>query len=84
VAEIGAHKNEASNLLKLNCKINDKLVGCFLDLGVTNLFMTLQMMKQLGIKTELMANPIMLQLAQGITRPSFSVMLRIELFCKGI
>jgi len=27
VAKIGAHENEASNLLKLNCKINDELVG---------------------------------------------------------
>jgi hypothetical protein len=41
MAEIGAHKNEASNLLKLNCKINDKLVGCLLDLRATNSFMTM-------------------------------------------
>jgi hypothetical protein len=31
IAEIGAHESEAFNLLKLNCKINDKLVCCFLD-----------------------------------------------------
>jgi hypothetical protein len=40
MAEIEAHENEASNLLKLNCKINDKLVGCLLDSGATNSFMT--------------------------------------------
>jgi hypothetical protein len=28
-----------SILLKLNCKINDELVCCLLDLGVTNSFM---------------------------------------------
>jgi hypothetical protein len=28
---IGARKSEASNLLKLNCKIDNKIVGCFLD-----------------------------------------------------
>jgi hypothetical protein len=27
MAEIGTHKSEASNLLKLNCKINNKIVG---------------------------------------------------------
>ncbi len=31
MAKIGAHESEAFNLLKLNCKINDKLVCCFLD-----------------------------------------------------
>jgi hypothetical protein len=29
MAEIGAHKNKASNLLKLKCKINNKLVCYF-------------------------------------------------------
>jgi len=29
MAEIGAHKNEASNQLKLKCKINNKLVCYF-------------------------------------------------------
>jgi hypothetical protein len=38
VAEIGAHESEASNLLKLNCKINDELVCCFLDIRATYLF----------------------------------------------
>jgi hypothetical protein len=28
---IGVHKSEASNLLKLNCKIDNKIVGYFLD-----------------------------------------------------
>jgi hypothetical protein len=41
MAKIGAHESKASNLLKLNCKINNKNVGCFLNLGMTNLFMTL-------------------------------------------
>ncbi len=41
VVEIKAHESEASNLLKLNCKINDELVGCFLDSRATNSFMTL-------------------------------------------
>jgi hypothetical protein len=40
MAKIGAHESEASNLLKLNCKINDKLVDCLLDLGATNSFIT--------------------------------------------
>ncbi len=39
VDKIRAHKNEASNLLKLNCKINDKIVGCLLYSRVTNSFM---------------------------------------------
>jgi hypothetical protein len=38
VAKIGAHESETSNLLKLNCKINDELVCCFLDIGATNSF----------------------------------------------
>jgi hypothetical protein len=42
MVEIGAHENDASNLLKWNCEINDKLVCCLLDLGVTNSFMTPQ------------------------------------------
>jgi hypothetical protein len=41
-------------------------------------------MKQFGVKTELVVNPIMVQLAQGIARPSLSIMLEVELFCKGI
>jgi len=28
---IGAHKSKTSNLLKLNCKINNKIVGCLLN-----------------------------------------------------
>ncbi len=39
--EIGAHKNEASNLSKLNYKINNKIVDCLLDLRTTNSFMNL-------------------------------------------
>jgi hypothetical protein len=38
VPKIGAHESETSNLLKLNCKINDELVCYFLDIGVTNSF----------------------------------------------
>jgi hypothetical protein len=41
IIEIGANESEASNLLKLKCKINDKLVCYLLDLRVINLFMTL-------------------------------------------
>jgi hypothetical protein len=41
VVEVGAHESKAFNLLKLNCKINNEIVGCFLDSRVTNLFMTL-------------------------------------------
>ncbi len=37
--EIRAHESEASNLLKLNCKISDKIVGCLLDSRTTNSFM---------------------------------------------
>jgi hypothetical protein len=39
MAEIRAYKSEASNLLKLNCKINNKIVGCHLDSRMTNSFM---------------------------------------------
>jgi len=57
---------------------------CLLDLGVTNSFMTPYATKQLGVKTELMADPIMVQLAQGITRPSLNVMLGVKFFCGGV
>ncbi len=63
MAKIGAHKIEASNLLKLKCKINNKLMCCLLDLGVTNLVMTSQVTKRLGVKTKLLANPITMHLA---------------------
>jgi hypothetical protein len=68
----------------LNCNINDKIVGCFSNLGMTNLFMISQAVEWLGVKTELMANPITMQLAQGIARPSLSVVLGIKLFCRGV
>ncbi len=42
MAEIQAHESEASNLLKLKCKINNELVCYLLDLGATNSFMILQ------------------------------------------
>jgi hypothetical protein len=42
MAKVRANKSEASNLLKLRCKVNNVFVCCFLDLGMTNLFMTLQ------------------------------------------
>jgi predicted aspartyl protease len=79
-----AHESEASNLLKLNYKINDKVVGYLLDSRATNLFMTLQVAKRLGIKIEWVANPIIVQLAPGIARPSLNVLLEVELFCDGI
>jgi hypothetical protein len=47
VAKTKAHKSEASNLLKLNCKLNDEIVGCLLNSGTTNSFMTLHAAKQL-------------------------------------
>jgi hypothetical protein len=53
MVEIGAHESEASNLLKLNYKINDKLVCCFLDLGTINLFIIMKVAQQLGVKTKL-------------------------------
>jgi len=84
VVEIGAHESEASNLLKLNCKINDKLVCCFLDSRATNLFIILQAAKQLGVKTKLMIDPIMMQSTQSITRPLLNVTLSIKLFCGGV
>jgi hypothetical protein len=40
-----ANKSEASNLLMLKCKINDKLVYYFLDSRAMNLFMILQAME---------------------------------------
>jgi hypothetical protein len=48
MAEIGAHKSETSNFEKLNCKINNKIMGYLLDLITTNSFMTLHAAKQLG------------------------------------
>jgi hypothetical protein len=41
MANIQAHESNAFNLLKLNYNINNKIMGYLLDLGVTNLFMTL-------------------------------------------
>jgi hypothetical protein len=41
MAEIGVHKSKTFNLLKLNYKINNEIVDCLLDLGVTNSFMIL-------------------------------------------
>lgn len=45
--EIKAHENVASNLLRLNCKINEKIVGFLLDSKVTNLFMIPQVVKMI-------------------------------------
>jgi hypothetical protein len=84
VTKIGAHKSEASNLLKFNCKINDEIVGSLLDSIATNSFMTLQVIEQLRVKIELVVYPITVQSAQGITRPSLIVVLGIELFCRGV
>ncbi len=53
MAKIGAHESEASNLLRLNYKINDKLMCCFLDLRAINLFIILKVAQQLGVKTKL-------------------------------
>jgi len=71
-------------LLKLNYKIDDKLVYFFLGSRVTNSFMTPQATKQFGIKTKLVADPIMVQLAQGIARSLLNVVLRVKLFCGGV
>jgi hypothetical protein len=43
---------KASKLLKLNYKINDKVVGCLLHSRTTNLLMTIQVVKRLGVKIE--------------------------------
>jgi hypothetical protein len=53
MVEIGAHESEASNLLKLNYKINDNLVCYFLDSGAINLFIIMKVAQQLGVKTKL-------------------------------
>ncbi len=45
MVEIRAHESKASNSLKLNYKINNKIVGCLLDLKMTNSFITLQVAK---------------------------------------
>jgi len=37
----------------------------------------------LGVKTKLVANPIIVHLAQGIVKPSFNVTIGLKLFCKG-
>jgi len=46
--------------------------------------MTPQAMERLGLKTKLVVNPIILQLAQGITKPLLNVTLGIKLFCGGV
>jgi hypothetical protein len=56
----------------------------FLDSRVTNSFITPQTVEQLGVKTELVTNPIMVQLAQGIAKPLLNVMLSVELFCDKV
>jgi len=81
VVEIRVNKNETSNLLKLRCKINNKLVCCFLDLRVTNSLMTLQVVERLEFKIILLIDPIMVHLAQGISRPLFGVLLDVKMFC---
>ncbi len=43
-----------------------------------------QAIEQLGIKTKLVADPIIVHLAQNIVKPSFNVALGGELFCRGI
>jgi hypothetical protein len=80
MAKIWHMKVKPSNLLKLNYKINDKVVGSLLDSRATNLFMILRVAERLAVKIEWVANPIIVQLAQGITRPSLNVMLEVELF----
>ncbi len=47
VDKIRAHESKASTLLKLNCNINDKIVGYLLDSRTTNSFMIPQAMKRL-------------------------------------
>jgi hypothetical protein len=47
----------------LNYKINNEIVGYLLDLRVTNLFMIPEAVEQLGIKIELVEDPITVQLA---------------------
>jgi hypothetical protein len=84
MGEIRAYESKTSNLLKLNYKINNEIVGCFLDVRVTNSFMTPYMAKRLGIKTKLVASSITMQMAQGINRPSFNVTLNVELFFRGV
>ncbi len=51
---------------------------------MTNSFITPQTVEQLGVKTELVTNPIMVQLAQGIAKPLLNVMLSVELFCDKV
>jgi hypothetical protein len=40
--------------------------------------------KRLKVKIELVADPIMVQLAQGIARPLLKIVLGVELFCGGV
>ncbi len=81
---MGAHKSEASNLLKLKCMINNELVCCFLELKATNSFMISQAVEQLGFNIKLVADPIMVHLAYGIVRPSLGVALDVVLYCEGV
>ncbi len=57
MVEIRANKSETSHLLKLRCKINNKLVCCFVNLKVTYSFMTLQAMEPLETKIILLIDP---------------------------
>ncbi len=40
--------------------------------------------KRLGVKTKLVIDPIMMQLAQNITRPLLNLALKVKLFCGGV
>jgi hypothetical protein len=68
----------------LKCTINDEIVGCLLDSRATNSFMILQVTEQFRVNIELVADPIIVQLARSIARPSLIVMLGIELFCRRV
>jgi hypothetical protein len=83
MAKIGAHKNETSNLLKLKCKINNGLV-CYVRFNSNKFIHASQMTKRLRIKIELVADPIMMHLAQGIAKSSINIAVGVNLFCKGV
>jgi hypothetical protein len=63
MVKIWANESEASNLLKLKYKFNNKLLCCLLDSRMTNSFITPQTLEWLEVKIELMVNPITVHLA---------------------
>jgi hypothetical protein len=64
--------------------MNNKIVCCFLDFKSDKFVHDSVNDKTFGVKTKLVVDPITMHLAQGVVRPSLSVMVGVEFFCRGI